>query len=63
MLGGLIMFNNPIFMKGLLIVLFPAIMLSHMGYGIWLGLVSGLEEFRMGWKSPTSNRWNKTKWE
>ena len=57
------MFNNTLFMRSLLIFIFPAIMIYHIGYGIWLGLVSGLEEFNRGWEYPTDNRWNKTKWE
>ena len=57
------MFNNTLFMRSLLIVIFPAIMIYHIGYGIWLGLVSGIEEFNRVWEYPTDNRWNKTKWE
>lgn len=57
------MANNPIFMRAFLILMFPAIMVAQIGYGAWLGLVSGIEEFNRGWRYPTDNRWNKTKWE
>jgi hypothetical protein len=63
MLGGLSMANNPIFMRTFLILMFPAIMVAQIGYGAWLGLISGIEEFNRVWRYPTDNRWNKTKWE
>ena len=51
--------DNKYAMRVLLILGFPLIFVAHICYAIWQGAKEAFWEFNEGWRSPTSNRWNK----
>lgn len=44
-------------------LLIPVLLIAHVGYGIYLGILSAVDEFKMGWKHPTSTKFGKPSWD
>lgn len=49
--------------RSLLIVLTPLLLMAHIGYGIYLGVIAAYEEFGIGWRNPLSTRFSKSTWD
>lgn len=47
----------------LLVLMIPVLLIAHVGYGIYLGILSAVDEFKIGWKCPTGTKFGKSSWD